>query len=364
MRPNTARVRWSLLSVAVLIATACTNERAVPSAAPHPTGATASSTSAAATPGIAIATLHGSILFTRAGGRFGDETVFTANADGTGQRRITGFGTQCCPRWSPDGSHISISAGTPDGRITTGIIDPDGSHERKIPLPPGTLNLGCAVWSPDGIHVACEGWDDAHDGRQGIYRTRLDGGNLVRVTHCSRAQDDRPMDFSPDGKQIFFFRAAARFPRVSGEPLGSLFVVNVDGTDVRRVTPRDVAVEVAGNAGGRARSRRSMDRVHERRGHLDDPDRWIGSDEGLRGSSGRARDHADVVTGRSIDPLRFGPARFPRGDGRRASGWLVHHPDRRYRVDATGDEQRLETRTRLDGSKQLSRELNRTRRGT
>lgn len=251
MRRDVTRMRWSLVSILVLIATACTSGRAVPSAVAHPPGATASSPSAAATPGIAIATLHGSILFTRAGGRFGDETVFTANADGTGQRRITGFGTQCCPRWSPDGSHISISAGTPDGRITTGIIDPDGSHERKIPLPPGTLNLGCAVWSPDGIHVACEGWDDAHDGRQGIYTTRLDGGNLLRVTHCSRAQDDRPMDFSPDGKQIFFFRAAARFPRISGEPLGSLFVVNVDGTDVRRVTPRDVAVEVAGNAGGR-----------------------------------------------------------------------------------------------------------------
>jgi Tol biopolymer transport system component len=33
--------------------------------------------------------------------------------------------------------------------------------------------------------------------------------------------------------------------------LGSLFVVKLDGTGLRRVTPRDLPVEVVGNAGGR-----------------------------------------------------------------------------------------------------------------
>jgi Tol biopolymer transport system component len=211
------------------------------------------STSSPPSASIAITASGGKILFTRAGGKFGDETIFTASADGTNQRRITPFGAQCCPRWSPDGSRIIISAAAPDGkRITTGIIDQDGSQERKIPLPKNTLNLGPGIWSRDGTRIGFEGWSDDRAGMQGIYVARAsDGKGLVRVTKCSKVQDDRTTDFSPDGSKIFFFRTVRRFPRVTDEPLGSLFVVNVDGTELRRVTPRNMQVEVVGNAGGR-----------------------------------------------------------------------------------------------------------------
>src|SRR4029077_27962 len=114
-----------------------------------------------AVPPIPIATLEGKILFTRAGGHFGDETVFTANADGTDERRITDFGVHCCPRWASDGQHVFMAASAPDGRITTAIADPDGSHLRLIPLPSGTLNLGCFfAYSLATDRLACEGWSD------------------------------------------------------------------------------------------------------------------------------------------------------------------------------------------------------------
>jgi Tol biopolymer transport system component len=192
-----------------------------------------------------IDTLEGKILFTRAGGKFRDETVYTAWADGSHERRITGFGAACCPRWYPDGSHILMSALAPHGRITTGIVEPDGSNMRKIPLPPG-LELGCAqAVSLETDRLACEAFSD-RDSDLGIYTVRAsDGGDLYRVTHCSAEQDDRPFDFSPDGSRIYFLRG-------SGDAYsGSLFAVDVDGSALMRVTPRDMPVDIVGNAGGR-----------------------------------------------------------------------------------------------------------------
>jgi Tol biopolymer transport system component len=192
---------------------------------------------------IPIQTLTGKILFTRAGGHFGDETVFTATASGRHVRRITGFGKTCCPRWAPDGNHILIAAQAPDGRITTGIVNRDGSHERKVPLPEGKLNLGCAqAWSGSSGRMACEAWDDNDSGRAGVYTMSAPGGgDLVRVTHSPAGHHDLPLDFSPDGSRIYFLREASK----------SLFVVNADGSDLHRVTPATMPVDVVGNSGGR-----------------------------------------------------------------------------------------------------------------
>jgi Tol biopolymer transport system component len=214
------------------------------------------STSGSASPSgaktIPVGMLHGKILFTRAGREYGDETVFTADADGTRQRRITGFGKTCCPRWTPDGKHVLLGAEARDHRITTGIFSPDGSHLRTVPLPPGTLNLGCTqAFSLATRRLACEGLSEQRYELQGVYTIKLDGSDVVRVTHGSFVKDDRPFGFSPDGTQIFFFRAIKGFPSIGDQLEGSLYSVNVDGSHLRRITPRKMPVEVVGNAGGR-----------------------------------------------------------------------------------------------------------------
>ena len=205
-----------------------------PSPPPSPTPA----------PTLDVAMLEGRILFTRAGNDFGDETVFTARADGTDEMRIADFGATCCPRWSPDGEFVLSAAMAPDGRITTQLLTPDGQPVRVIPLPPGGLNLGCSQgWSAATGRLACEGWDDDDPSRQGIYTIDAsDGGDLVRVTE-STGGSHRPFDFSLDGSQIYYFEEGSL----------ALFVVNVDGTGLRRITPEDVTVEAIdiGSAGGR-----------------------------------------------------------------------------------------------------------------
>jgi len=132
-----------------------------------------------------------------------------------------------------------MSASAPDGqRLTTGIIDADGSHERKIPLPGKTLNLGPGAWAPDGTRIAVQGWDDTHPSRAGIYIGRAsDGGDLRRVTRNTQGGADLPGDFSPDGKRLAFFRE-----RPDEQGVGRLFVVNVDGTGLHPITPPSMAV--------------------------------------------------------------------------------------------------------------------------
>jgi Tol biopolymer transport system component len=179
--------------------------------------------------------LEGKILFARKGGKYKDETIFTAAANGTHERRISGFGMTCCPRFSPDGTKVSWGATSPDGeRFTTAIVRADGSHPQKIPIRDPTLNLGPGLWSPDGKQIAFEGWDDSNRQRNGVYIADVpDGKNLHRLTRNPLGSTDVPMDFSPDGSRMVFLRSEP----VEDAFYGSLFVANVDGTGLHRITP-------------------------------------------------------------------------------------------------------------------------------
>lgn len=175
--------------------------------------------------------LRGKILFIREGGKYSEVTVFTAAANGTDVRRLSDFGEG--PRFSPDGTEVMMAGPTSDGqRITAGIIHSDGSHLQTIPLRDPSLNLGVGAWAPDGKRLALEGWDDSDPDRNGVYLVGVpDGRGLLRLT--KHPDHDIPMDFSPDGSQIVFLRAEPDTDPVTG----SLYVVNVDGTGLHRITP-------------------------------------------------------------------------------------------------------------------------------
>jgi Tol biopolymer transport system component len=174
------------------------------------------------------------------------------------------------------------------------------------------LNLVCTqAFSPATRRLACEGWSETDPGLQGIYTVcAADGGDLVRVTRCS--QDCRVIGFSPDGSRIFFFQAVDGFPSIGDQLEGSLFVISTEGTDVHRITHADTPVEVTGNSGGRLTPDGARIVFHELRGHLDRPPRRNCPEKGLPGRAGAAGDHANVVAGRSLHPVRLGPAWLPR----------------------------------------------------
>jgi Tol biopolymer transport system component len=174
--------------------------------------------------------LHGRIIFSRSGGVYGFETIFAANADGSHQRQLNQTGAGCCPRLSRDGKHVLLSGGAPDGRITTAIVNFDGTHFRNIPLPGKTLNLGPGAWSPDGKRIAFQGWDDHNPALNGIYSGRsTDGGGLKLITKLG---DALPGDYSPDGKRLALFRSPPNANNV-----GSLWVVNLNGSGLKQLSP-------------------------------------------------------------------------------------------------------------------------------
>jgi Tol biopolymer transport system component len=186
------------------------------------------------------ARLTGHIVFTRAGGSFGDETLFVANADGSAQHRISKFGKTCCPSANRQGSRIVFGGSVPDGRFTGVVARLDGTHRHVLPLPKGTLNLGGGPFSPDGKTMAVEGFDDKHPHAAGIYLRRVvDGAILRRLTRTHFL----PGDFSPDGKELVVFKGADGEP----PPPGSLWIMRKDGTALRRLTPSRIRVECCFN---------------------------------------------------------------------------------------------------------------------
>lgn len=241
-----SRLKPVVLAVASVLA-ACTNP--APSVSPSPLSSAglsaAASSTVPATSAISEATpaitgLSGRIVFTRAGGQYGDETVFIASMDGTNEHKLSEFDKSCCPWATVDGSRILIGAASPDGRITVQVSKPDGSDASILPLPVGTLNLGGGPFSPDGQWIMLEGFDDAHPEVSGIYMARAaDGSDLRRVTK----RHFIPGDFSPDGTKLLVFGNAAGNP----PPPGSLWIANFDGSGLRQLTPTATQVQCCFN---------------------------------------------------------------------------------------------------------------------
>lgn len=175
---------------------------------------------------------RGRILF----GLFDADTqsdhLFTISADGTHVLDL-GVSTDPGAHWSPDGSRILVSRTGPAALLRPATIRADGSgltllDATDVPL----LSLACSTWSPDGARLACEGFNETgHDEIGGLYTVRSsDGGGLTRLTETRVI----PVDYSPDGTQIAFFEKTNR-------DFGFLAVVNIDGTGIRRITPRSFA---------------------------------------------------------------------------------------------------------------------------
>jgi serine/threonine-protein kinase len=134
--------------------------------------------------------------------------IHKMNIDGSGLTRLTG-GTDGGPSWSPDGQQIAF-VGQDDRLYTMNI---DGTE--VIPLTQGSGRD--PSWSPDGTRITF--WDVD----QGMWMINKDGSGLIRL--IDDAQWAAPM-WSPDGQLIAF----------AGGWDGGIFVMNVEGSEVTRLT--------------------------------------------------------------------------------------------------------------------------------
>lgn len=181
---------------------------------------------------------EGTIVFIKVVGQGDTQAFFTADADGSHERRLAGTGEYCCLlRVSPDQKSIlTMPGGAPPIPITGGVLSLDGSEFELLETTDPKLNLVPQAWSPDGERIAFEAWDDSDPSRTGVYTARAsDLGDLVRVTDRPGRRHDLPLDYSPDGTQLVFYRMARAEPNFPIDIGGSLWVVNVDGSNLHRL---------------------------------------------------------------------------------------------------------------------------------
>jgi Tol biopolymer transport system component len=177
----------------------------------------------------------GQIVFGRFDPALNDEVSFTVNPDGTHLHQLFP-GASEAPHWSPDGSQIALLAclDPPVCDTAAVIVNPATGKFRGLTMPDPDIETPCPLWSPDATRLACEGFGVSDPGLNGIYTIRTsDGRGLTRIT-SNPGGDDSPADYSPDGSRLVFLRIDPGRP---ANAAGALFVINLDGTGLHRITP-------------------------------------------------------------------------------------------------------------------------------
>ena len=166
--------------------------------------------------------LHNVILF--ATDDFGSPTQLASmKPDGSDRRRITNDDHAYMePTISPDGRRIAVTRFTSDGRLEgIYLMNADGS-EQSLLVSPSFLFDGGAAWSPDGGRIAFQRLVDGPFGPFGrIFVINVDGTGLRQVSPDVDPNDyqfDAGPSWAPDGTRLIFTRGA------------TLYVVNADGT--------------------------------------------------------------------------------------------------------------------------------------
>ena len=179
--------------------------------------------------------------------------IVRINPDGTGETTLTtNPGDDTYPSWSPDRKRIAYVSSR---QVGTGVyvMDADGSNQRFVFRPDfgGWLHTSEPTWAPDQqwlayvkglslIRVRLDGTGERVLGDGYAPSWSPDGQRIVFVWNrgimVSNADgsDRRPVAtgldpaWSPDGQRIAY---AAGVPDTT-----FIYTVNVDGTDVRRIT--------------------------------------------------------------------------------------------------------------------------------
>jgi len=153
------------------------------------------------------------------------------DGDGSGVKRLTrDFALDDQPAWSPDGGRIAfVSTREPasvPGQAWNAIyiMKADGSDVRRL-TPSGVADYSPA-WSPRGDLIACTSGSGVAGGTD-LYAMKLDGTDRRLIV-----KDGGWPSFSGDGMSVFFHSKR--------QGKWGIWRVNLDGSGLVRVTPREI----------------------------------------------------------------------------------------------------------------------------
>lgn len=182
---------------------------------------------------------------------FGKEGLYTMNTDGT-QVKTIAIPADEPVSWSPDGQEIAYFAPPPSESEGFGFLvntpqlfvsNRDGTNVRQ--LTDMELAATNPVWSPDGSQILFEygpyeaiNYGDERDKLPiNLYIINKDGSEMRQLVPGEH--DQIQAAWSPDGSQIVFLeRPVQKIILRDGESRNyeDIFVVNVDGSDLRQIT--------------------------------------------------------------------------------------------------------------------------------
>ncbi|HEY7514240.1 MAG TPA: hypothetical protein VIC87_07170, partial [Vicinamibacteria bacterium] len=168
---------------------------------------------------------------------FGEAAEGTRRHGLTESRAVTQRGIrQWEPRFSPDGSWIAYSSRSLTRFPSIRLVRPDGSGDRHLVERNGGAGLS---WTPDGKTLV---YAEAEVRRFFSVRSDLRAVDVGtgRVRKISRGLRARDPDVSPDGSTIVFARHRG--------DRSELFLVGLDGKDVRPLTESEPGTEWSGPA--------------------------------------------------------------------------------------------------------------------
>jgi Tol biopolymer transport system component len=155
--------------------------------------------------------------------RDGNAEIYVMNADGTGQTRLTNNpANDQVPSVSPDGSKIAFQSDR-DGDTEIYSMNADGTGQINLSNNP-TSNDFSASFSPDGSKIA---FQSERDGNAEIYSMNVDGSGQINLSN-SPLSDEFGSVFSPDGNKISF--ASDRDGNFE------IYSMNANGTGQTRLT--------------------------------------------------------------------------------------------------------------------------------
>jgi Tol biopolymer transport system component len=162
-------------------------------------------------------------------------------------------GDESSPDWSPDGTRIAFWGLGEAVDESSYVMNADGSDLHQVT--PQRTSAGFPAFTPDGDHLvyACEATLDAqnHPGPcpggadpqdHDIFLMRDDGSDfpgLPLSINPFPGKSDLNPEVSPDGETVTFVRHKVE------EELQALYAVDIDGSDLRRLTTyrREVAIK-------------------------------------------------------------------------------------------------------------------------